>query len=306
MIQMSLPVSDAIITATCRPSGENAGYSYPARASISGRDAAVTIDAQQRAIRHRRARRHIHERSRSGRDGKIGSSEPRRLDTFEERDRRLVQIAARRIEWRGHQPAGLRVDQMPGRKILGPFADDSPVAQHPPLAAVESQQREVPRVLAPDAEEHLCSAREQLRVSVLRLVRPGCRELNRLTAVRGHQPQPGGRQRRREHDAVVLAPRRAPYRRRFANGQRHTAGDGDFLQQAVSVEGEPAAIGREERGARPLCRRNGARGELIERPQEKIRPSAIDCRGVDQELAIRRQRHGWESPFFERLRRRQA
>ena len=63
------------------------------------------------------------------------------------------------IEWRGDQSTGLRVDQMPRRKILGAFADDAPVAQQLPVAAVQGEQREVPRVLAPNAEEHLLSRR---------------------------------------------------------------------------------------------------------------------------------------------------
>src|SRR5690242_4423055 len=145
----------------------------------------------------------------------------------------------------------------------------------------------MPSVLAPNAEECLAPAGEQLRISMLRLVWFGRGDGNRLATIGGHDPKARRGQRRCKNNILVFSPAAAPQRRRFANGEWHAAVNGNLLQQSVRVEGKPAAIGREEGGDSAFSAGERACRELVQRAQIETRPPSICCRRIDQKLAVR-------------------
>ena len=134
-----------------------------------GSDTAVAVDPQKRPVGHGGIGRQIHERPCSRGDREVGASEPRPLDTLEQRDGRLIQSAIGRLERGRDQPARLRVDDMPRREILGAFTDDAAAAKQLPFTAGQSEYRRAPRIVAQDAEEHVGRAGQHLRIPVLGL-----------------------------------------------------------------------------------------------------------------------------------------
>ena len=104
-------------------------------------------------------------------------------------------------------------------------------------------------------------------------------------AVGGHtlQRRPG---RWRKDNGAVAAPTSSKPDARITNDDWRPTGDRYFLQLAVGEEGNPLAIGREERANRVGGARKGYRVHRVETPERQLRGAA--ARGkVGHETAVR-------------------